>query len=438
MKTQYTVPGPFRSYENAFAHLCQFTDYERMAKIRYSQNAYNLQRMRQLMQAVNNPQNSLRCIHIAGTKGKGSTALMLTAILSKAGYKTGLYTSPHLTDLRERIQIWRSRANNHIHGPHKEIISKNDFKYGLNRILASIKGLNINPTFFELITAIGFLHFAIKKTDIAVIEVGLGGRLDATNIITPAANIITRIDFDHMNKLGRTLSQIASEKAGIIKPGVPVITFSQKTTADKVIRSIAKSHKAPLYLAKISRHHLPVHGAHQSENWSLALKTVELMNRRKIIHIGTSAIKSALKRLELPGRMEQVATRPAIIIDSAHNAVSFKATCQTALNLKYRTVILIFALSADKEAGKISRLASELADIIILTKTNHPRLLPPQKLIRYFPERPNKTILIEPNHINALTAARRLAPEDGLILITGSFYLAGAIKQALESGPAPR
>ena len=423
-----------KSYPDAYRYLCQFTDYERMAKVNYSQNTYNLKRMKWLLQTLGNPQDKLRCIHIAGTKGKGSTAIMLATILAQAGYKVGIYTSPHLIDLKERIQVW--------HMDKQTLISKNDFTNLMNHITNELNNQNhrpndrpvgqIKPTFFELMTALGFLHFARQGVDFAVIEVGLGGRLDATNLITPIASVITRIDFDHMDKLGYTLNKIAGEKAGIIKAGVPIISFRQKTTADKVIRSISRNNKAPLYLANILRHNLPVQGAHQSENWSLALKAIEVMNKQGITDIGPTAIKSARKRLELPGRIELISGRPDVIIDSAHNAVSIRATADTVKNLKHNKAILIFALSADKEISKIINIVITSADIIIFTRTNHPRLMEPERFIRYLPNDSDKIFLTEPDYTNALSMARRLAQADDLILITGSFYLAGAMKKLLK------
>ena len=382
------------------------------------------------MRKLNNPQSELDCIHVAGTKGKGSTAIMLATILAQAGYKIGIYTSPHLVDLRERIQVW--------HNNRRTLISKNDFTNLMNRInhrLNNQKGLNsqrLQPTFFELMTALGFLHFTEQKVDIAVIEVGLGGRLDATNIIRPLVSIITRIDFDHIDKLGHTLCKIAQEKSGIIKPGVPVISFTQKTTADQVIYSASKNNAAPLHLAPILKHKLPVHGAHQSENWSLALKAVELMNKQKNIIAGPPAIKSALKHLRLPGRMELASKNPSLIIDGAHNNISIQATVDTIKKLKYNKLILIFALCSDKDTAKITRSICSLTDIIIFTRTNHPRLMNPEDFIRYLPKGADKIILIEPDYINALSMAKRLAQTDDLILITGSFYLAGEIKKLLK------
>ena len=435
-----------KPYSEAYQYLCKFTDYERMAKVNYSQTAYNLKRMKWLLQALGNPHDKLRCIHIAGTKGKGSTAIMLATILAQAGYQVGIYTSPHLVDMRERIQVWHNGKQN--------LISKNDFTKLMNHITNGLNRQNLNPTFFELMTALGFLHFARQGVDFAVIEVGLGGRLDATNLITPIASVITRIDFDHMDKLGYTLNEIAREKAGIIKAGVPTISFRQKTAADKVIRSIAINNKAPLYLANILRHNLPVQGAHQSENWSLALKTIEVINKRGITDIGPAIIKSALKRLELPGRIELVSSQPDIIIDSAHNAVSIKATTDTVSRLpakggsaspasprrsrgraggKYHKVILIFALSADKEIGKIISSVITMADIIIFTRTSHPRLMDPEGFVRYLPNDSNKTFLIEPDYTKALSMARRLAQADDLIIITGSFYLAGPVRELLAT-----
>jgi dihydrofolate synthase/folylpolyglutamate synthase len=412
-----------------------------MEKIHYGQTTYNLKRMKWLLFAIDNPENKLRCIHIAGTKGQGSTAIMIAQILASAGYRVGLYTSPHLTDLRERIQIYN--------GVNKNTISQKDFTNLMSVMVSAIRQnsptpvrgrykTSFQPTFFELMTALGFLYFAQKKTDFAVIEVGLGGRLDATNLITPLVSVITRIDFDHTDKLGNTIKKIAYEKTEIIKNGVPLVTFRQKTQADEVIRNKAKTKNALLYITKINKIKLPVFGNHQIENCSLALGVVNVLNQRGYIDINPSIIRNALKEIILPARLELVQRRPDIIIDSAHNPLSIGATVETVRKMKYRNLILVLALSRDKEIARILRILIPVADIVILTKTNHPRLLRPEEFLKYLPLQINKPtrqtdspvglVLLESEHSMALNMAQRLAKEEDLILVTGSFYLAGPVR----------
>ncbi|MFH1229945.1 MAG: cyanophycin synthetase, partial [Planctomycetota bacterium] len=415
--------GVLRSYTDAYQYLCRFTDYERMEKVHYGQTAYNLKRMKWLLDAIDNPQNKLRCIHIAGTKGKGSTAIMIAQILVSAGYRVGIYTSPHLTDLRERIQIWNKNKP-----PHQKIwcegkqtlISKNEFTNLMNHLVGKIRTPNSTlhtPTFFELMTALGFLYFARKKTDFAVIEVVLGGRLDATNLITPLVSVITRIDFDHTDKLGNTIKKIAYEKAGIIKNGIPVVTFKQKTQADEVIRNQAKTENAPLYIAPINKTKLPVLGNHQMENYSLASGVIKVLNQRNYTNINSAMIKNALRELQLPARLELVQRRPDIIIDSAHNPLSIKATVETVRKMKYRNLILILAISRDKEIAKILNIIIPIADIVIFTKTNHPRLLQPDEFfnpahnLRLCLARNKVMCWVESNPKRALEMAQRLAKE---------------------------
>lgn len=416
--------------------------------------------MRWLLAAIGNPQNKLRCIHIAGTKGKGSTAIMIAQILASAGYRVGLYTSPHLTDLRERIQIYdcvpvyRS-ASLPVNKPINQLISKSDFTQLMNIIVNRTNGQRANwltersaITFFELMTALGFLYFAQKKTDFAVIEVGLGGRLDATNLITPLVSVITRIDFDHMDKLGNTIKRIVYEKAGIIKKGIPVVTFRQKTQADMIIRKTARLKDAPLFVVgAYCNTPPPVLGAHQIENCSLALGVIKVLNQRghtpksslergRGVSINSAMIKDALRELKLPARLELVQKAPDIIIDSAHNPLSIKATVETVRKMKYRNLILVLAISRDKEITKMLNIIIPMANIVILTKTNHPRLLQPEE---FFTQHPSSTLgypkqsdrcwMICSDHKRALEMAQRLAEKEDLILITGSFYLAGEMKR---------
>jgi dihydrofolate synthase/folylpolyglutamate synthase len=443
----------FHSYTSAYQYLCKFTDYERLQKVSYKQSTYNLKRMAKLLSSLNNPQDKLRCIHIAGTKGKGSTAMLISQILSLAGYRVGLYTSPHLVDLRERIQVWTPNSRN--------LISKNDFtnlmNYIVNRIQFAIRlsyrgNLQFtitSPTFFEIMTAMAFLHFLYQKVDLAVIEVGLGGRLDATNLITPLVSVITRIDFDHMDKLGNTIKKIAYEKAGIIKRDIPVVTFRQRTSADKVIKEKAQKESAPLFITPLKRFNLPLFtvskanllGEHQSENCSLGLKVIEILNKSGHTNIATRTIKEALSEIKLPARLEIVQDNPMLIIDSAHNTLSIKATLESVRKLKYRNLILIFAMSKDKEVAQIGKLIEDASDILILSRAENPRLIAPEKFLRYLKrdntEKPNAPLFLIPSYRKALETALLLADKDDLILITGSFYLAGPSRDYFLNNSGP-
>jgi dihydrofolate synthase/folylpolyglutamate synthase len=438
-----------KTFKQAYKYLCTRTDYERMAKFNYTRTTFNLERMRRLILSLGNPHLKLKFIHIAGTKGKGSTAIIISRILSAAGYRTGLFTSPHLVDIRERIQV-----NNRP-------ISKQSFARALEQIRQAsigIKGL----TFFEIITAMALLYFHRNKTDFAVMEVGLGGRLDATNIIKPLVSVITRLDFDHTDKLGNTIDKIATEKAGIIKPGVPVIALRQDfSKANKVIGQIARKRKSPLYWINPRRkrpYPAPlILGRHQDENINIAAAVIWFLNRNNYVNIKPPAIslrpasagcgdlwlqatggwlhtiRRALAGLKLPGRIEIIRRRPYVIVDSAHNPVAIKALRDTLKTLNYRKLILIMAVARDKDIPQMLDIIMPLTDIAVFTRTAHPRLLEPMDftlhLKEYHLERP---IFLEPDCRRALKLARRLAREDDLILVTGSFYLAGEVLRIIR------
>ncbi len=371
------------------------------------------------MDASSNPQNKLKLIHITGTKGKGSTAIFLSKLLQSAGYKAGLFTSPHLVDLRERIQI------------NQNPISKKSFVAVFNSLLPHIN--KIKPTFFEITAAMAFHYFAKKKVDYAVIEVGLGGRLDATNIIKPLVSVITRIDFDHMDILGNTITKIAREKAGIIKQSTPVITIPQPPEAMRIIRSYAKIKKAPLYVipkSQIASQKLPplVTGKHQKENFILALAACERLK------ISAKSIYFLLGSVILPARIETVSKNPLIIVDVSHNPVSIKALADTIKKeFEYDKLILILGLARDKEVDKILKTILPIADIIIFTKSDNPRLLEPIEFIDYIKDFDLYIpVFLEPDCRKTLRIARSLARKNDLILITGSFSLAGALYPTIK------
>ncbi|MFA5795344.1 MAG: folylpolyglutamate synthase/dihydrofolate synthase family protein [Candidatus Brocadiia bacterium] len=413
-----------KTFKQAYDYLKTHTDYERMAKYHYSQKTFNLKRMESLLDKLGRPQQGLRFIHIAGTKGKGSTAIITARILSASGYKTGLFTSPHLINITERIQIDGASIPNSIFAR-----LMNDIRIASR----NIKGL----TFFELITAMAFLYFRDNRVDFAVIEVGLGGRLDSTNVITPLASIITRLDFDHMDKLGNTISRIAREKAGIIKPGVPVITIKQQyQDAMRVIRDSAIKNKSPLYVVqnKTNRPYPAplILGQHQNENIGLALEVIKLLNLQGYINVESPKIKSALKGLRLPGRIEIISHRPGIIIDSAHNPVAMEAVRDTVVKLDHRKLILVIGISMDKDIPKMLDIIMPISDTVIFTSTKHPRLLAPIDFTPYLKESYlERPIFLDPDYRRAMRLAKHLANKNDLILVTGSFYLAGEVLKSM-------
>ncbi len=405
-------------------YLGRATDYERQ-QARYSPSTYNLDRMRRLAASMGNIERSFKSLHVAGTKGKGSVAHMAEAILRRAGYRTGLYTSPHLVDLRERIRI---DGRN---------VSERDFLWAMNRMEPALRRLR--PTYFEIMTEAAFLVFAKKRVDFAVIEVGLGGRLDATNVITPAACAITRIDYDHMDKLGHTLGEIAREKAGILKPGVPVVTGAQRPAALREIRRRA----APLVptvcatratgtvlkftvsgvRGKRYRCELPVLGPHQAGNAAIAIGLVEASGAE----VTPVDVREALRRVRLPGRIEIVRRRPWIIVDSAHNPVSARALVEGLRPLRRRRTVLVFGASADKDwAGMLRALGR--ADLTIFTRAKSPRAAAPEALAR---RARGPAVRVESVEA-ALALARTVARADDAVVVTGSFYVAGEALASLS------
>jgi len=403
-----------RVYADALRFLNTFTDYERMASV-YSPGDYNLERMRRLLCALGNPERAFLSLHIAGTKGKGSTAHLAEAILRESGYRTGLYTSPHLVDLRERIRLDGRQ------------IGEADF----TRLMAEMEPqlVRLRPTYFETMTAAAFLMFARRGVDYAVVEVGLGGRLDATNVILPAACAITTIDFDHMEKLGHTLREIAAEKAGILKPGVPAVSSPQPAAARRVLEARAPIH-FPRFRVLTSRdfvlkfrtegrpYELPVLGKHQAANAATALALV----RRSGAIVNPGAVRRAFRNIRLPGRIERVGRRPTLIVDAAHNPVSALALAAALGAVPRRRLILVFGASRDKDVQAMLRALLPVADLAIFTKAANPRAAATSDLMRLAKGCP---AVAAGSVARALALARKAAGPQDAIVVTGSFYVAG-------------
>jgi len=422
----------FKSYDAAYEYLRCCTDYEKMAKFNYSQSTFNIQRMARLMNCVNNPHHHLHTLHVAGTKGKGSTAIMLASILRTAGYRVGLFTSPHVVEIMDRIQV------NGI------TITQADFTRMMNQLAPFLKQLK--PTFFEIMTASALLYFRKQKVDWTIMEVGLGGRLDATNIIKPDISIITRIDFDHMDKLGYTLKAIAREKAGIIKKHIPVVTIRQDPAVNQLFRETARNQQAPINFVTRKQTKkqltqagikLPFLGEHQIDNLGLALKAIQILKDNQSIRITNSTIKQGISRISLPGRIELISRNPLVILDSAHNPVSISALTDTLkktfLSKSPRPgIIMVFSIARDKEVKKILNLLLSVASTMIFTRSPNPRMCHPKELLRYLKNQNNHTpVILEENPVKAFALAVNLAGPKDLVVVTGSFSLSGEIRSFL-------
>ncbi len=429
----------FRSYREALDYLFHFTDYERMHRVTKATSLFGLSRMNKLLDYCGDPHLQLRTVHIAGTKGKGSTAAMLASILRTAGLKVGLYTSPHLTDIRERIQV------------NGQWIPEDDITRYLSRLrpyleVAERGGDTYAPTFFETFTVLSFLHFLEQRADVAVVEVGLGGRLDATNVLRPLACAITPVSFDHMDKLGTELPQIAGEKAGIIKSGVPVVSGVQRSDALAVIRARCAELGAPLHVVaeditlraqsdrfsvktwrrQIGGLTVPLIGRHQRENAATAVGLAELLCEAG--HpISAESIRDGLRSLRWPGRIQTVARDPEIIVDGAHNTASIEVLVEALATLPPRRTIFVLAIARDKDIPAMLRLLAPHGADFIVTKTGNPRAADPAGLKKLLEELGAKSIHAAETPAKALDLARSHAGPADRICFTGSMYLAGNI-----------
>lgn len=356
---------------------------------------------------------------------------MIATALSASGYRTGLYTSPHVTGLRERIQI------------DGVPIPREAFAAALTRIAEQVPDGTPDagrPTFFELLTEIAFLHFAAEKADWAVIETGLGGRLDATNIVAPRICVLTPIGLDHQEILGATVDLIAAEKAGIAKSGIPVVSAPQRPEAAAVIAGAARRLGAPLHLAPEQPRDslsLAMPGSHQRSNTAVALTTLELLERAGEIRLRPEAVREALSRLQLPGRIERIAGSPEVIVDGAHNRESIAALIDVLQDDPRRDrLVLIFACQKDKEADWMLARLAPLCTALVVTSTGNPRATPPDELARLArAATPDLPVETAPTPAEALLRTRSLAGPEGLVCATGSLYLAGAIRREILGNP---
>jgi dihydrofolate synthase/folylpolyglutamate synthase len=437
------------TFPNAVRYLLERVDYERMRVIRYDQATFKLDRMRRLLDLLGNPHEQVKMVHVAGTVGKGSTVAMIANMLQGCGYAVGQYTSPHVTDIRERIAI------------NGQWIGRTEFTELSKQVATVVEKLDFEPTFFELITAMAFKHFAEQAVDIAVVEVGLGGRLDSTNVITPLASVITQIDYDHTHLLGRTLDKIAKEKAGIFKAGVPAFTIEQPREAEMALKQAADEVGAPLKVVNkdiefsyrfgasddLGPHtrvclitqtsqfmHLPVPlpGEHQAFNCALALAAVDAIKSAGF-SIPEAQLHAGLAKTALPGRMELIWDQPRILVDGAHNAASLSALMRcVGAHVPYDSMVCIFGCCEDKDIPAMLEKVALGGDKVIFTRAKgNPRAMDPDELQREFAERSGKMSQVARSVSEALDLASRAVGRDDLICVTGSFYLVGDTKKYL-------
>ncbi len=437
----------FRTYKQGLEYLFSRTDYEKHRKLRYNVTTFSLDRMQKLLSLVGNPHKKLETAHIAGTKGKGSTATMLARMLEANGYSVGLYTSPHVVNLHERIAVDGKCITdsellgliNHIHEP-VEKLAKND-----------------EATFFEIMTAMAFMHFVNKKVDMAVIETGLGGRLDSTNVINPSVVGMTSISIDHQNLLGETIDSIAMEKAGIFKKGIPIVTVQQEPEAMRALKRHATKVDAPIsitgsdidfsYRFESSRMHgphtricvttptskfehlrVPLPGEHQALNCGLALAMLDKLKGDGYEIDDAKAIKG-LENVTMAGRMELVHHDPRVLIDGAHNAASIRALIQAiGQHVPYDSMVVIFGCGQDKDIDGMLTQLQYGADKAIFTRGNSPRAMFPQDLADKYTEICGKMCQTAMSLKEALRIAYSAVGREDLICITGSFYLVGQAK----------
>jgi dihydrofolate synthase/folylpolyglutamate synthase len=447
-----------RKYQETLDYLYSYIDYSLQKTFRYSPEKFDLGRMRDFMAVLGNPQNEYRILHVAGTKGKGSVSALCASAIQESGVKVGLYTSPHLQDYAERIQVDGAPI------PHAELIA----------LVEEIKPqIAESPeiTTFEITTALAFLYFARCEVDTAVMEVGLGGRLDATNVCTPEVTVITSISYDHTYLLGETLAEIAGEKAGIIKSGIPVVVSPQEEEALQVIKSIAAKWEAPLiqvgvdYLyqqldkslegqrlqvwrksdqTRMDRYSpgsdldwepvqltIPLLGIHQLENAATAYTALQV-GREKGVEISDQGIRNGFQNVQWPARFEILRQDQPMIIDSAHNRDSAHKL-RIVLEDYYPgvPVILVFGASEDKDIrGMYTELQPRVRQIVA-TKSTHPRATDPEKLTEI--ARGMDLMAVSTNSVEeALDEAELLADGEAIILVTGSIFVAAAARSAWQ------
>jgi len=448
--TSKTTLPSIKTFSAAVEYLQNQTNYERRRKVTYNEDTFKLDGMRKLLTALGNPQEKVAMIHVAGTNGKGSTIAMISSMLMGNGYTVGAYTSPHLIDIRERIVV-----NN-------EMIDEELFTSLIKDVVEAASELDFSPTFFELVTATAFKYFAEQAVDIAVIETGLGGRLDSTNVITPIMTLLTKIDLEHTHLLGDTVEDIAREKAGIFKASIPAISAHQSEEVTAVLRQCAEETKTSVNViaqdiefsarfgggqdgkqhtricvitedAQYMHIPVPLAGEHQATNCALAISAI---NELKKLGYAFENIKmyDSLATTTISGRMEMVWDRPNILVDVAHDPTALQALIKSVgAHVPYDSMICVFGAAQDKDIDAMLQKISLGADKIIFTQAKgHQRAAEPKILQKRFAEISGKMTQIANTLPEALELAAQAASQEDLICVTGGFHIVGETKSHLR------
>jgi dihydrofolate synthase/folylpolyglutamate synthase len=443
-------------------------NYERVSAIPYNQRQLKLDRMRQLLTRLGQPDAGLKIVHVAGTKGKGSTSAMIAAMLSAAGYRTGVFSSPHLERIEERFAV------------DGEPCTADEFVALVDRLRPIAAAMDEEaaregdatggPTYFDITTAMALVHFVERQVDAAVIEVGLGGRLDSTNVCLPAVSVITSISFDHTKQLGNTLAAIAREKAGIIKPGVPVVCGVNQAEPHGVIAAVAREHGCRLiqigcdfrykYHTEANSNKLQFEycvpgqefqlehavvampGAHQAANAAVALAAVAEL-RHQGWCVSSDAMRAGLARARLPGRVEVIRGEPEVVIDTAHNAASARALAETLADIAPATRrTLVLSISHDKDVAAIVReLAPHFDRFVVTQYQENPRAVKTVSLAQLvrdsFKDGTSRDIKVVETPQQAWQHVIETSLPGERICITGSFYLAAEMRPLVLAYTAP-
>lgn len=435
------------------------TILEKLYTLRTHGVKLGLERMQKLLYLIENPEKGFQSVIVAGTNGKGSTCAILASLIAKHGLKVGLFTSPHLEEFNERIVVNGERI------PREEVL------LGLHKILGCSKLLEEqgygHPTFFEVTTALAFWYFKRMGVDLAVLEVGLGGRLDATNVVNPAVAVITNIGMDHQEYLGDTIEKITREKAGIIKNGCSVVCSAQDSCARTMIRDICRDKGCDLVVVgedvwceplehslttqsfnyhglknRIKGLDIPLIGEHQLLNAATALATLELLEKRFFINIDPKLVRKGLLETRCPGRLELVWKNPPVMLDCAHNpqAAKYLAKTMKKVGEDYDDLIIVFGVLRDKDIPGILQSLLPITKKIVLTKPNADRAAEPNEVLSAIPKHvsSNKKIVVHQGVREALHEAFRMAKANSLILVTGSVYLVGEARAHLLNHPEPQ
>ncbi|MDO8473159.1 MAG: folylpolyglutamate synthase/dihydrofolate synthase family protein [Dehalococcoidia bacterium] len=431
------------NFSQAERYLQSLTDYEKTPGVLYTSTTYDLKRMEDVLGRLGNPHKAAISVHVAGTKGKGSTTAMIASVLTAAGHRVGLYTSPHFHTIRERIRI------------NGVMISESEFAKAIDIVKPEAEAVNKSLasgylTTFEVLTAAAFVYFASQGVRYQALEVGLGGRLDATNVVKPEVCVITSISMDHMEVLGRTLEAIASEKAGIIKAGCSVVSAPQQQGVDEVIRLACESTGSTLIRVgrdvrwqakqfdsggqdfrvsgRLGQYDLriPLLGAHQLENAACAVAALEVLQENGA-GVSQSAISEGLANTRWPGRLQVIREKPWLICDGAHNADS-AARLREAIKgyFEFDKAVVVLGTSSDKDITGIVRELAPICHRVIVTRSAHPRSASPDVLVREF-ARHGLVATVAGTTAEAVEKALEISHVTDLVCVTGSLFVAGEV-----------